>query len=316
MSALAYVLAASLLLPVVHVDESHTVVPGDTLSEIAKSYNTTLQNLIEANEVDDPDLIVVGEVLRIPGQHVTHRVQPGETLGEIAAKYGTTVARLAAANGIVNVDRIFAGSELAIADGAGTLPDSAGVSTPEPAPAPEIGTGPAAYVVAAGDTLAEIAYRHDTTVGTLIDLNGLADANLIRVGQRLVVPGTGFVCPVPGAGYINDWHFPRPGGRIHLGTDLFAPHGTPVLAPVSGLAEHIDGTLGGLQYWLHGDDGNLYIGTHMSGFGLDGRVQAGDVLGYVGQTGNARGTPPHLHFEIVVAGEEVNPYLVLQANGC
>lgn len=310
MSVLAFVLSTTLLLSPLAVDEEHIVVPGETLSAIAKDYNTTLLELIEANELDNPDLIVVGEVLRIPGQNVIHKVQPGDTLSTIAAKYGTTVAALAAANGIVDVDRIFAGSELTISGGTGTSP------SPSPSPSPTVGTGPGTYVVVGGDTLGAIAARYDTTVQHLMDLNDLTNPNLITSGQRLLVPGEGFVCPVQGAVYINDWHFPRPGGRIHLGTDMFAPHGTPVVAPVSGNLEQIDGTLGGLQFWLRGDDGNLYIGTHMSGFGLDGRVQAGDLVGYVGKTGNAKSTPPHLHFEIIVNDTEINPYPTLRTNGC
>ncbi len=308
MSVLAFVLSATLLFSPLADDDEHIVVPGDTLSAIAKDYNTTLLELIEANELDNPDLIVIGEVLRIPGRDVIHIVEPGDTLSKIAAKYGTTVEALAAANGIVDVNRIFAGSELTVSGRSGT--------SPSPAPPTTVGTGPGTYVVVAGDTLGAIAARHDTTVRRLIELNDLTNPNLITSGQRLLVPGDGFVCPLQGAVYINDWHFPRPGGRIHLGTDLFAPQGTPVVAPVSGKVEQIDGTLGGLQFWLRGDDGNLYIGSHMSAFGLDGRLEAGDLVGYVGTTGNAKSTPPHLHFEIIVDDTEINPYPTLRANGC
>jgi murein DD-endopeptidase MepM/ murein hydrolase activator NlpD len=80
------------------------------------------------------------------------------------------------------------------------------------------------------------------------------------------------------------------------------------VASVSGTVTHRGNDLGGLSYYLSGDDGNTYYGTHLSAYGNGGRVAAGTVVGYVGDTGNARGTP-HLHFEIHPGGgAAVNPY--------
>ncbi len=119
---------------------------------------------------------------------------------------------------------------------------------------------------------------------------------------------------------IRDRGFPRGGGtRWHEGNDLFAPTGTAVRAPVSGVVEFRTGTIGGKQFNLHGDDGVLYIGSHMSEFGKDGRVNAGDVVGYVGASGNAAGTRPHLHLSMYLddgEGPVINPYPSLVANGC
>ena len=121
-----------------------------------------------------------------------------------------------------------------------------------------------------------------------------------------------WVCPVQGgATFTNDYGFPRSGGRRHQGNDLFAPRGTPVVASVSGSYRRSSNGLGGISYYLQGDDGNTYYGTHMSGYGPvgPGRVPQGAVLGFVGNTGNARGTSPHLHFEIHPGGGgAVNPY--------
>lgn len=112
--------------------------------------------------------------------------------------------------------------------------------------------------------------------------------------------GAGILCPVAGrTSFTDTWLAPRSGGRLHQGVDMFAAHGTPVVAPAAGTAEQSNSTLGGLGFRLWGDDGTFYYGSHLAAFGPHwGRVEAGTLLGYVGNTGNARGTPPHLHFEI------------------
>ena len=132
----------------------------------------------------------------------------------------------------------------------------------------------------------------------------------------MTVPASAWVCPVVSSRYFNDWGFPRSGGRFHQGNDLFAPRGTEVRAPVSGFVELKSGVVGGLQFWLTGDDGRTYIGTHLDGFALAGDVPAGAVMGYVGDSGNAVGSDPHLHFEILVDGAPINPYPILSENGC
>ena len=112
--------------------------------------------------------------------------------------------------------------------------------------------------------------------------------------------GGPIVCPVAGpTTFTNTWLAPRSGGRQHKGVDMFAEEGTPVVAPTSGEIELRDDPLGGLAFHLWGDDGNYYYGAHLSGFArVAGHVAAGTVVGYVGRTGNAVGTQPHLHFEI------------------
>lgn len=141
-----------------------------------------------------------------------------------------------------------------------------------------------------------------------------AGATASTAGRAVGVIASGnWVCPVQGPrAFSNDWGQPRSGGRRHQGNDILSPRGTPVVANVGGSVQQHRSSLGGLSYYLHGDDGNTYYGAHLSGYAASGRVSAGTVIGYVGDTGNARGTP-HLHFEIHVGGgTAVNPYATLR----
>ncbi|MEX2552607.1 MAG: peptidoglycan DD-metalloendopeptidase family protein [Actinomycetota bacterium] len=131
---------------------------------------------------------------------------------------------------------------------------------------------------------------------------------------------SGFVFPVKAPySYVDSWGGARPGGRRHQGTDIFALKGTPVLAVVSGTLEQVGvNPLGGTKLWLRspGDNWSYYY-AHLNGYGPGVRngakVKKGQVLGYVGTTGNAVGTPPHLHFEThVPAGAATNPYPILK----
>ena len=122
------------------------------------------------------------------------------------------------------------------------------------------------------------------------------------------------MCPVQGPlAFTNDWGQPRSGGRSHQGTDILAPRGTPVVAPVAGSARGTSSSLGGLGFSVDGVDGTTYYGMHLDSLsGISGSVSAGTVLGYVGNSGNAVGGPTHLHFEIHPGGgAAVNPYPTL-----
>ncbi len=116
------------------------------------------------------------------------------------------------------------------------------------------------------------------------------------------------MCPVQGgASFTDSWGAAR-SGHQHQGVDMMAGYGTPTPAPVSGTVEFNESSSGGLAWYVHGDDGTTYYGAHLSGYGASGYVTAGTIIGYVGDSGNAAGTP-HLHFEVHPGGgEAVNPY--------
>ena len=116
-------------------------------------------------------------------------------------------------------------------------------------------------------------------------------------------PG-GYVFPVYGASsFTNTYGAPRAAVTWHHGEDIFAPLGAPVLAVANGTIFSVGwNDIGGYRFWLRDRQGNQFYYAHLSAFSpiaVDGReVRAGDVVGFVGNTGDAQGTPYHLHFEI------------------
>jgi murein DD-endopeptidase MepM/ murein hydrolase activator NlpD len=133
---------------------------------------------------------------------------------------------------------------------------------------------------------------------------------LDRAGQN----GT-YACPLaPPFSFRDTWGAPRSGGRSHKGVDMFAPMGGDVLAITDGtIARHSNSGLGGIGLYLRGDDGNLYYYAHLqrilSAGAVGNRVEAGEHIAENGDTGNARGGSPHVHFQVHPGGGgPVNPY--------
>lgn len=177
--------------------------------------------------------------------------------------------------------------------------------------------------------LVELADRRVEVLGLLVQAKAfdkavraeVEDARVqllaFEAGSEIFV--TGMVFPVDDPhDYIDSFLAPRSGGRQHQGIDIFAPTGTNLFAVERGVIAKV-GTnrLGGIKLWLYGESGTTYYYAHLLAFApgiRDGLVvEAGDVVGYVGNTGNAISTPPHLHFEIHPGnGPAVNPTPLLR----
>ena len=128
--------------------------------------------------------------------------------------------------------------------------------------------------------------------------------------------------PVPVKGVLarqlsDTWGGARSEGRKHEGIDIFAKRGTPVLSSTEGIVVAVGlNRLGGQVVWVMGPGGQRHYYAHLDRYAdveAGMRIEAGRVLGYVGTTGNAKGTPPHLHYGVYGVGGAINPYPLLRA---
>ncbi|SBO43452.1 LysM peptidoglycan-binding domain-containing protein [Cyanobium sp. NIES-981] len=188
----ALALAVALPLPSLAPTPVHAQVvvrPGETLSEIAERHGVSLSRLMQANGITNPDLVVVGQNLVIPGGVARSNgsrtasgsvtVKPGETLSEIAEREGVSMSQLMQANGLGNADLVMVGQRLAVP---GRSRSSAAAGSPARA------TPTAPYTVQSGETLSDIAARFGTTPERLIQINALSNPDLVLAGSRLRIP--------------------------------------------------------------------------------------------------------------------------------
>ncbi|MFN8021473.1 MAG: peptidoglycan DD-metalloendopeptidase family protein [Acidimicrobiales bacterium] len=226
-----------------------------------------------------------------------------------------------------------------------------------PAAAPSAGPAPAAapasctsmYTVVSGDSWFQIAKKSSVSMDSLLAANSATTSSALFPGMQLCLPqGSTATTAAPGSAstttvaagnlpvqlaafpaqgpcwFIDSWHAPRGGGRLHEGVDIIATAGQYVYAAADGKLskQTLDkaGSLSGNAWWLTADDGTYFFYAHMSAFAPDlkvgSRVVAGQIIGYVGRTGNASG--PHLHFEVhPKGGAAVNPTPIVRAvDGC
>jgi LysM repeat protein len=313
---------------------SYTVRAGDSLYEIARAHGVTIDALIAWNQLDG-SLIRPGQVLQLaaaagapaPEPLVVH-VQPGDSLWSLARTHGSTVEALTAANSLSPNATLRVGLALTV-PGRFAAVDADGGST-----APSVGGTVAVVDVAPGDNLWKIARQHNTTIASLMSLNGMVSDRLI-VGQQIkVAPGPdlgvatvarppevvhedagGMVWPL--VGQITSrfgWRRLYIGGtNMHYGLDIDGDRGDPIRSATSGTVTFAGwrGGFGNLVIVEQGDTEYFYAHASSIVVEVGERVVPGQLLARVGSTGNATG--PHLHFEIRVDGTPIDPLPILES---
>ncbi|MEZ4635904.1 MAG: LysM peptidoglycan-binding domain-containing protein [Caldilineaceae bacterium] len=173
----------------------YVIQAGDTLFSIAQKFDVAAQEIIDANAIPDPDNLIQGRVLVIPGYQgaidartgedntanevtndvgaAVHTVRAGETLLEIARLYDVAMVDIASANGLANPDQIRPGQQL-------TIP---GVTAAQVRAANQT-----VHTVARGETLFSIAQRYGVTTDSILEANNMTNPNFITVGQELIIP--------------------------------------------------------------------------------------------------------------------------------
>ena len=167
--------------------------------KIAKKFGTTYQELARINGISDPNKIQVGQVLKLPNSSSisTYKVVSGDILIKIAKKFGTTYQEIAKLNGISNPNVIQVGQILKIPGS-----NSSNTTTSNQNSSSSYIT----YTIVSGDTLSKIAQRFGTTYQELARINGIANPNIISIGQIIKVPGEGSSnssAPAPQPSNIN-----------------------------------------------------------------------------------------------------------------
>ena len=233
---------------------------------------------------------------------VSYTVVKGDTLIGIAQKYGVSLATISESNQITNPNLIRVGQQLYFPEVTGLL-----------------------YVVAQGDELSTLAEKYEVDYETIWFANAL-DSRELTPGTFLVIPGaklpnpllrakpvsrrgslesSGFIWPL--LGRIASGYGMR-NGTMHRGIDITGRKGAPIFAVASGtvISSGWVGSYGYMVKLLHKSGiKTLYAHASRLNVAKGDSVNQGDVIAYVGSTGYSTG--PHLHFEVIVNGSNVNP---------
>jgi murein DD-endopeptidase MepM/ murein hydrolase activator NlpD len=308
---------------------SYTVRAGDTLYDIAARFSISVDDLIALNQLEG-SLIRVGQQLvvkrgegEIPAAPLVVTVRPGDTLWALARQHEVSVDALVSANSLTQASVLRPGDQLTIP---GRYVGSAG-QTAQGGPVPQTIT------VARGDSLWTIARRHNTTVAALMSANNLSTTN-IQVGQQLRIVPTAELSPAqpkpaptpqPQANQQMVWPLRGPitsrfgyrqlrinGSNFHSGLDIDGNVGDPIVSATAGVVT-FSGWRGGYGNLVVVSTGNIdYYYAHASQLlvSVGQQVQPGQLIAKVGATGAATG--PHLHFEVRVDGNPVDPLPLLE----
>ena len=258
-----------------------------------------------------PDITATDITPKLRDSIITYVVQEGDTISEIAENFNLSTNTILWENNIGPRNFIKPGQELVI------LPV----------------TG-ATHTIKRGDTLNAIASRYKAKPGDILEVNKLADASELKIGSKVVIPDGIPPAPVipisyssgladirsifkpakPIAGKLN---WPTTAKRItqyfrgwrHSGLDIGAKRNQPIYAADDGVVATSGWNKGGYGYYIIIDHGNgfhtLYAHNNENYVKKGARVKKGEIIAAIGSTG--RSTGPHLHFEVRVSGNRVNP---------
>lgn len=157
----------------------YNVMAGDTIASIASKYNTTAEAIAQLNNLADPNVLTLGQQLKIPSVAVEYVVQAGDTLAAIARRFNTTIAKLQELNNLSNPDVIGVGDKLLLPPGSTAV---------QPVATAAAGSPTQSYIVQSGDTLMKIAAKFGVTAQQIQNANNLANPDRIYPGQVLVIP--------------------------------------------------------------------------------------------------------------------------------
>lgn len=239
---------------------------------------------------------------------VTHVIQSGETLWDIARMYDIDVDTIVAANDWVDANRLRIGDKLTILTVRGAL-----------------------HTVQRGESLWDISRTYGVSIDEIAVTNSISDPSRLQIQTRLVIPGAqaqaaalrrDAVVSTDGR-LVRNFEWPLRGrissryglrwGRTHHGLDVAVPVGTPIRAAAGGIVT-FSGAQGGYGNIVIIDHGNgvetRYAHNSRNAVSRGQRVQRGALIAYSGNTGNSTG--PHLHFEIRLRGQSVNPETYLK----
>lgn len=329
---------------------TYTVRAGDGWFAIANRAEVNVDSLLDVNGAALDDVLLPGDQLCLPNGanpaadcDGSYEVRSGDSWYGIANRVGVAVSSLLQVNEAELSRVIFVGDTLCLPGGAQvTSSDAPAASSGESANA-ATATTPASssstYTVRPGDGWLIIADRVKVAAGQLLSVNNADFSTVIFPGQILKLPAGAQpldeptpdepawvelqAAPTQGPCWFHDtWLDARDGGRRHVGVDIFTVPGEYVYAVADGRlsGRYWEGASirAGNAWYLTADNGDRFYYAHMQGFAPDlnvgSRVEAGQIIGWVGSTGNS--TYPHLHFEIHPGGgEPVNPYPMVKVQG-
>lgn len=305
--------------------QTYIVKAGDTLYDISVAFDIPLDELIAINNIDGttikPGQEIALSLTSEPPAPLVVTVQAGDTLWGLSREYDSSIDEIKRINNLTS-EKISPGDSL-------TIPGRYAASNN----ADQGGAVSITIEVASGDTLWDIAKRYNTSITALISANELP-GQTIRAGQSLkIVPSSELAAalpipapaPLPSAGANMIWPLDgeitsrfgyrrlRIGGsNFHTGLDIDGETGDPIYAATSGIVTFSGWNAGYGNLVIVSSDNTDYYYAHASELlvEVDDQISIGQTLALVGSTGRSTGS--HLHFEIRVDGEAIDPLAVLE----